>query len=106
MPGVELVPGDYRVDDQEWRFVKCMTTGQCYPVHNGVPNLACAYAGLNELLSKRHPATAPSGRPRGFSAKSKIRFLGVLLGVWEGRGDRFPFVLSSCLLARAALLST
>ena len=91
MPGVELVPGDYRVDDQEWQFVKCMKTGACYPVHNGIPDLSYEYAGLNELLAKRHPATTKSGRARGFSAKSKIRFLGVLLGVWEGRGKLFLF---------------
>ena len=92
MPGVEYVPGDYRVDDQEWQFVKSMETGQCYPVVDGVTDFYYPYAGLNELLRDRHPATTPSGRQRGFSAKTKIRFLGVLLAVWEGRGELFILI--------------
>jgi hypothetical protein len=94
MPGVKMVPGNYRVDEAEWEFAKCMETGQCYAVNDTVIDWTTSYSGLNQLLMRRHPAKTSSGRPRGFSAKSKIRFLGVLLGVWEGRGKNHPF--SSC----------
>lgn len=93
MPGVKMVPGNYRVDEAEWEFAKCMETGQCYAVNDTVIDWTTSYSGLNQLLMRRHPAKTSSGRPRGFSAKSKIRFLGVLLGVWEGRGKIHSFVI-------------
>ena len=87
MPTVELVPGDYWLDAQEWQFVQCMKTGQCYAVWDGVPDQSHAYAGLSQLLCERHPRESKSsGRQRTPYAKGKIRFLGVELTIWEKHG--------------------
>jgi hypothetical protein len=104
MPSIELVPGDYTVDAQEWQFVQCMRTGQCYAVGDAGPDLSYAYAGLSDMLHTRHFNTnTSSGRPRVLSTKHKIRFLGVHLYVWEKRGA-FPLSFFIIMLSSSSSL--
>lgn len=98
---MRYIPGDYSVDGGMYHFVKCMETGWYYAKVDGRIDFSNAYAGLNELLRERHPGTTKtSGKPRGFSVKSKIRILNVLLSVWETRGDCFALVFRFVSRAR------
>jgi len=93
MPGLKYFPGDYFVDNAEFYFVRCKKTNLYYGRVDGETDFSVGYSSLNQLLRERHPGfTSTSGKQRGFSAKSKIRILNVLLSVWENRGECFALV--------------
>ena len=87
MPGVDLIPGEYRVDQVDWYFVKSQKTGHCYPVIDGEVIHDLKFSGIHEMMRERHPGYTPSGRPRGFSSPGMVRVLGVLLIKWRERGN-------------------